>query len=84
MERALDLLAECCLYYSKMAAELAATEKARKSCRTGANGLRLEIYRPKAEEPGEAMQLSWLYTIISGSLNYGRMDVYLGLPGSRS
>ena len=26
----------------------------------------------------EAMQLSWLYSLISGVLNYGRMDDYLG------
>lgn len=26
----------------------------------------------------EAMQLAWLYSLISGVLNYGRMDVYLG------
>jgi pyruvate-formate lyase len=26
----------------------------------------------------EAAQLAWLYTLISGTVNYGRMDVYLG------
>lgn len=26
----------------------------------------------------EAMQLAWLFTVVSGTLNYGRMDVYLG------
>jgi len=26
----------------------------------------------------EAAQLAWLYALISGSVNYGRMDVYLG------
>ena len=26
----------------------------------------------------EAMQLAWLYALISGTVNYGRMDVYLG------
>lgn len=80
MERALDLLAECCLYYSKMAAELAATEKKpgraaeleQMACALG------NISSEKPKSLREAMQLSWLYTIISGSLNYGRMDVYLG------
>ena len=26
----------------------------------------------------EAIQLAWLYSLISGVLNYGRMDDYLG------
>lgn len=26
----------------------------------------------------QAIELAWLYTIVSGTLNYGRMDIYLG------
>jgi pyruvate-formate lyase len=36
------------------------------------------ITRHPPESLREATQLSWLYTIISGTVNYGRMDVYLG------
>ena len=80
METALDLLAQCCLYYSEMASGLAAAE--RDPMRAGeletmARALR-NIASERPETLREAIQLSWLYTIISGSLNYGRMDVYLG------
>ena len=44
---------------------------------TMARALR-NIASERPETLREAIQLSWLYTILSGSLNYGRMDVYLG------
>lgn len=80
METALDLLSQCCIYYSTMATELASIEvnKARKKeLQDMATSLK-NVSLKKPETLREAVQLSWLYAIISGSVNYGRMDLYLG------
>lgn len=62
---ALDQLTEVCLRY-----------------REQADGALREALGHIAHEPPqsfyEAVQLSWLYSLISGVLNYGRMDDYLG------
>lgn len=80
MEKALDVLKGCVLYYQKMAAELAGRAE---TAREAENLLMMaETLRKIAvQEPGtlrEAMQLMWLYILISGTYNYGRMDVLLG------
>ncbi|RMD75098.1 MAG: hypothetical protein D6820_15360, partial [Lentisphaerae bacterium] len=79
MLEALDLLSDNCRYYADHARRLA----------TACSGLRrkelLQIAKSLenvSELPPrtfhEAIQLMWLYVLPTGSINYGRMDVYLG------
>ena len=77
---ALNVLVDSCLFYQKQA-----LEKAKKT--TDAKRAS-ELYRlsevmeknatSKPETFYEALQLSWFYTLLCGSLELGRMDVYLG------
>lgn len=66
---ALDTLSALCLRYSEAAA-------------ASGNQMLAEALKTVATEVPktflEAVQLSWLYSLISGVLNYGRMDDYLG------
>lgn len=66
---ALDALSDVCLRYASDARERGQTALAK-------------ALEHIAQQPPrtflEAMQLSWLYSLISGVLNYGRMDDYLG------
>ncbi|HEY5585981.1 MAG TPA: pyruvate formate lyase family protein [Ruminiclostridium sp.] len=80
MERALELLSKCCIYYSDMAMELYSVEQGpvRKQELLEMSASLKKIAFEKPETLREAIQLSWLYSIVSGSMNYGRMDVYLG------
>ncbi len=65
MEMALDLLVDVIhAYAARTDGEIAATLKA--------------IAGRAPETLREAAQLAWLYALISGTVNYGRMDVYLG------
>ncbi|MEI6085334.1 MAG: pyruvate formate lyase family protein [Verrucomicrobiota bacterium] len=64
MSGALDLLADCCQHYARQSPELAPV-------------LAKLTTRPPVTLQ-EAMQLMWLYALLSGTWNYGRMDVYLG------
>ncbi len=65
MNMALDLLVDVILHYADLTrGEMNTTLKAI-ACRP-----------PKSFR--EAAQLAWLYALISGTVNYGRMDVYLG------
>lgn len=69
MEMAVDVLTSVCMDYAAQAKQ------------KGNAGLSkvLEHIAHKAPETFiEAMQLTWLYSLISGVLNYGRMDDYLG------
>jgi pyruvate-formate lyase len=80
MQMALELLADVCRFYARQA-------------RTQAQGHQSPIRRQELCEMAEvldyvaehkpatfrqSMQLFWIYAIISSSINYGRMDVYLG------
>lgn len=69
MAKAMDLFTQACLRYAKQFAALG-----REDC--------AQVLRAVAENPPatfrEAAQLSFLYTRVCGSLNHGRMDVYLG------
>lgn len=79
MEMALDLLAKCCLYYHEMAIGMAsgAEEKERQNLLDMAAALKkLAVHKPGTMR--EAIQLMWLYILISGTYNYGRIDVILG------
>ena len=67
--QALDILSEVCLRYAAEAAAL------------GEEGLAADFthiaHRPAATFT-QAMQLSYLFFVLSGTWNYGRMDQYLG------
>jgi len=73
MEMALDLVADVCCWYAD---QVEATAAGRTDLEMAA------VLRRVAEAPPatlrEAIQLSWLWALLSGHRNYGRMDVYLG------
>ncbi len=80
MEMALDLLVDVAKSYAKQARSLAACTKEEQIGRDYLEmALALEAIPLRPPETlREAAQLAWLYTLISGTVNYGRMDVYLG------
>ncbi len=69
MEGALDLLSKCCIHYRDMAMAQNKPEIARTL---------EEIVQHKPETLRQAIQLMWLYILISGTYNYGRMDDLMG------
>ena len=76
----LDLLVEMCLWYATgIKAEIRQSTDAERigELRTMAAVLR-NISKQKPETMREAIQLMFLTNLMSGSVNYGRMDVYLG------
>ena len=80
MLMALDVFIDSCHHYEKQAIEKAkvTTDTKRKSellqlAKVLKNNA---LYKP--ESFYEALQLSWLYTLICGSLELGRVDIYLG------
>ncbi len=80
MEMALDLLLAVIKSYAKQAYDLAGItndEKNNRDLLEMAAALDAILTRPP-ETFREAIQLTWLYSLISGTVNYGRMDVYLG------
>ena len=80
MQMALDLLDDIINGYAKQIINLAAAAKDEtdeRDYREMAAVLEAILSRPP-ETLREAIQLTWLYTMISGTVNYGRMDVYLG------
>lgn len=66
---ALDSLSQVCIRY--------ANDADARGMETLSAALNHIAHRPP-ESFLEAMQLTWLYSLISGVLNYGRMDDYLG------
>jgi pyruvate-formate lyase len=80
MQWALELFSDVCHFYQNQAldmARLTSKENRKKELLQMANGLG----KIATEKPGsfrEAIQLAWLYSIVCGSLEFGRMDVYLG------
>ncbi len=80
MQGALELISQVCLWYEEQARELiltAGTPKRRKQLEKMADALRNISHKA----PGsmlEALQLVWIYGIMSPLLQFGRMDVYLG------
>jgi pyruvate-formate lyase len=77
---ALDVLADSSRYYSQQALDLAERVESpeRKTQLIKLAGVLERISREKPASFYEALQLSWLYTLMSGSLELGRMDIYLG------
>lgn len=80
MEMALTLLSRCCMHYHKQAVLMVETEKepAQKAELEELAGSLKNIAVNKPETLREAMQLMWIYALISGTINYGRMDVLFG------
>ncbi len=79
MEKALDLFEEVALFYADQASAQAktATTNRKKELLTMEKVLRkIAIHKPETFR--EAVQLMFLYADICGTINYGRMDEYLG------
>jgi len=79
MRRALDVVAACGDHYAAQAREqarLAGPARAAELARVAAS---LEAVAARAPVTlREALQLSWLYSLVAGVHNYGRMDVAFG------
>ncbi len=76
----LDLFVDCAEYLKQMALSQAETseEKRRKELLRMAEGLEA-VKGEKPEHFHDALQLFWLYAILAGVINYGRLDDYLGV-----
>lgn len=75
----LELFRDCCLHYSTQCREMAENAPAprrRELLTMGENLKYITCHRP--ETFWQAVQLSWLYSILAHTLDYGRMDEYLG------
>lgn len=77
---ALKTLKDMCYYYADMALNQERQEASAERCsELLAIALALRnVANHKPKTMREAMQLSWLYALISGAIEYGRMDEYLG------
>ncbi len=80
MLMALDLLVDTCTRYAAQARELAAqTENESWEVELLEMAAALEnITEAAPQSLREGIQLYWLYSLISGVVNYGRMDIALG------
>ncbi len=76
MLMALDLLVEICLDYAAEARALAASTGEADLLTMAADLEQIASAPPQTMRQG--MQLFWLYSVMSGVTNFGRMDVYLG------
>jgi pyruvate-formate lyase len=79
LEGALDLFAEVAAYFAEMASKQAKTaspERQKELVQMGTILRNISVSKPKTFR--EAIQLMFLYTGISGTYNFGRMDEYLG------
>jgi pyruvate-formate lyase len=77
---ALDVFADSCRHYEKQALEKAQKENDTQRSKELFQLSRV-LKKNATSKPGtfyEALQLSWLYTLMCGSLESGRVDVYLG------
>jgi pyruvate-formate lyase len=80
MKLALDILKGSCLYYQKQALVMFETTQnaSRKKVLLEMAAALENITVSKPQTMREAIQLSWLYSILAGVMDYGRMDLYLG------
>lgn len=80
MLMALDVLAATIAHYERLALSTTAVckdEKRRSELKAMGDALgRIRFEPPRSLR--EAIQLFWLYNLLSDTVNYGRMDVYLG------
>jgi pyruvate-formate lyase len=80
MIQVLDLVADCCRFYAQQARELiesAESERRRQELADMAEALE-HVAEEAPRTFRQGMQLFWIYTIVAGVVNYGRMDVFLG------
>ncbi len=76
---ALSLFSECCDHYSRQARALAITADPARAGELRRIADSLDLIRVgKPVHFHDAIQLSWLYSVMFSALEYGRMDVYLG------
>jgi pyruvate-formate lyase len=79
MEKACDLFGEVAVYYANMASHKAPEASGeRKKELLEMEKVLLKISTGRPESFREAIQLMFLYSDICGTINYGRMDEYLG------
>ncbi|NPV55566.1 MAG: hypothetical protein HPY76_02680 [Anaerolineae bacterium] len=77
---ALQVFADSCQYYARHAQELA-DHAAEPAAKAGLQQISICLQNISCQPPEtfrEALQMSWLYTLMCGTLEMGRMDVYLG------
>jgi pyruvate-formate lyase len=80
MLTALQVFSESCRFYSKQALQMAESSPIpeRKNELEKMAGVLENISCSPPHTFREALQMSWLYTLICGTLELGRMDIYLG------
>lgn len=79
MAMALDSLKKLCLRYAELAEKDAREAQGERRLDLERLASALKAVAERAPETFvEALQLSWLYIMVSGCLNYGRMDDYMG------
>jgi len=77
---ALGLLQNACLHYAAQA-EIEAAGAADTTLKDQLQSISKTLARLPHHPPAtfrEALQIFWLYALLSGTWNYGRMDVYIG------
>ena len=76
----LDVVSQSCIYYSRQAEKIADNtdnpEIKKRSEKLSAVLRRISNDKPQSF--WEGVQLFWIYSILAGVINYGRMDDYLG------
>lgn len=79
MQSALSILKSCCDYYAAQAQKMAEAASGKRKARLLAIANSMSHIKERPPETfHQAVQLSWLYSLVSGVSNYGRMDDYLG------
>jgi pyruvate-formate lyase len=80
LELWVDLIAKACNIYEKNVEQLIKNESCNKRVSKLTDMLHTlrNIQTGKPENFKEALQLFWIYAVISDLMNYGRMDVFLG------
>lgn len=80
LEIALEVFIDSALFFSQQAAQLIneTDDKRRQADLAEMSRILKKITQSAPETLREALQLFWLYAIISDVRNHGRMDVYLG------
>ena len=75
----MDLVSSCCLYLAAMAEKQEEKKDAlrQKQLQRMAADLRI-VSHEKPETFPQALQLLWVYALLAGVINYGRLDDFLG------
>jgi len=76
----LELVAECAAWYAADAENQAqlSGDPIRRRQLLNLSSVLVNIQTAAPQTLAEAMQLSWLYSVLAGPINFGRMDDYLG------